>query len=236
LSERSEEQKKEIQHLMQRLSGNPFPDDTHSKPDRENNGLRMAEDRGRLVVRETPQFVSHKKDQWHWSEQEAKQEHSARRMLWAEGSEKESRSCALAPKTMSVFSLPVDHKQWEIASRDTTLLADREELSFRLAAERRSARAVQRKPLGGCATGRRFNRTEGREEFWIEGEYRKDGPQPEWRFPHGYDSSRGASSKLDTAEKTWSDGLLLEDMVRAKHGADVGRIAQELKSLSAGGQ
>lgn len=243
LSERSEEQKQEVHNLTLRLSGNPFP---HDRPDSENNGLRLAEDRGRLVVRETTQFVAPEERRWHWKDQESKRDHSDRRivgrfatqedrdrrMLWAEGSEKESRACGIEPMAISIWSLPADHVEWQTVSRDTSLLEHREELSLRLAAERRSQRAVQRKPLGVCATGRRFNRTEKREEFWTEGDHRRDGAQPEWRFPHGYDSSRGPR-KLDSAEKQRAGDLLIEDLTRAKYGTDVGRIAQA--SLIVGG-
>eukprot|EP00746_Dinoflagellata_sp_MGD_P001046 gnl/MRDRNA2_/MRDRNA2_101935_c0_seq1.p1 gnl/MRDRNA2_/MRDRNA2_101935_c0~~gnl/MRDRNA2_/MRDRNA2_101935_c0_seq1.p1 ORF type:complete len:324 (-),score=52.40 gnl/MRDRNA2_/MRDRNA2_101935_c0_seq1:74-1045(-) len=230
LNERSEEQQKEVHNLILRLSGNPFP---HETPDPQNNGLKLAEDRGRLVVRETTQFVPPKEGKWCWTDQEAKADHKDRRQLWAESSEKESRPCAILPLASSIRSLPADHVDWKTCSKDTAPVADREELSLRLAAERRSQRAVQRNPLGGCATGRKFNRTEGREEFWTEGQHRKDGPQPAWSFPHGYDSSRGASGKLDAGDKKWAEGLLLEDMVRAKYGTDAGRIAQA--SLNVGG-
>lgn len=231
LSERSEEQKQEVHNLMLRLSGNPFP---HDRPDAQNNGLRLAEDRGRLVVHETDQFVSPEKGRWRWKDQESKQDHSDRRMLWAQGTQKESLPSATESTSRSIWSLPSNHVEWQTATRDTAPLADRQELSLKLAAERRSERAVQRNRLGGCATGRRFNRTEGREEFWNMGEYRKDGPQPEWSFPHGYDSSRSAGKGIsDPADKKWADGLLLEDMVRAKYGTDAGRLAQA--SLKIGG-
>lgn len=242
LNERSEEQQKEVHNLILRLSGNPFPGFDSQKPDPQSNTLKLAEDRGRFVIRETTQFVSPKEGQWCWAKQEAKEVREAkpkgRKLLATEGSFKESRPCEIRPVASAIHSLPIDHVDWKTCSKDSAPwssldsapIADREELSLRLATERRSDRAVQRKQLGGCATGRKFIRTEDREEFWAEGKHRKDGPEPAWRFPHGYDSSRGVPGKLD---ENWADGLLLEDLVRAKYGTDVGRIGQA--SLNVGG-
>lgn len=229
LSDRSEEQKQELHNLMLRLSGNPFPED---RPDPQNNSLKLTEDRGRLVVCETTSFVSSnhqnktdKEGKWRW-DQEAKRNHTEKRMLQAQETQKECLPSGIRPVVTNIHCLPADHVDWQASARDTAPIADREELSLRLAAERRSERAVQHNPLGRLTSKRKYNRTEEREHFWTFGKDGKDGLETTHCFPYGHDSSRGTPRTLDPSEKKWADGLLLDDMVRAKYGTDAGRIAQ----------